>query len=368
MKILALPNALKGSLSARKAGQIFEHVLSKHHILRTYPVSDGGDGFLDFFQKLDPQAQKISLTVKNAFLQSKRTFLLLLSDGKTAIIETAKICGLGNTKPTELDPLGASSYGVGQAISAAVEHGAKVIYIGLGGVACNDGGAGMAAACGMQLLDKKNRPLALGAKPLLQLHTINLRVLKKRFRGIKIIGIADVTNPLLGPLGSARVFGPQKGASPKQVHLLERALSSWNDCIKNETGKDMARLPSAGAAGAIAAGLYGCFGAQLLLGTQKLFEKIHLVKQIRWADLILTCEGKLDKQTFYGKAPGTLLTLAHKYHKPVLFICGQLDGAIFRTAHPLPRQIVVLSDFAPTIQEAQTHAATYIRRALKQLL
>lgn len=367
MKILALPNAFKGSLSARQAACVIRQTLGKRHTVRAWPVSDGGDGFLDFFKTLDPQAKTVSLTIKNAFLKNKRTSFLLLSDKKTAVIETAQICGLGRAKKDELDPLGASSYGVGQALCAAVKRGAKTIYVGLGGVACNDGGAGMAQACEARLLNKNGRAIPPGATALLNLKKIDLTPLKKQFKGVKIMAVADVTNPLLGPLGSARVFGPQKGATPTQVQMLERALSAWARILHKETGIKISRVKSTGAAGAIAAGLYGCFGAKLCLGAEELFKKAQLERQIKWADLIITTEGKLDGQTFYGKAPGTVLQLAKKYRKPVLFICGQADAKIFRRKD-LPRvQIAALVDFAQNENDAKKHAARYVRHVCKHI-
>ena len=366
MKILALPNALKGSLSARQAGQIFIRTLNRHTV-RVWPICDGGDGLLDFFKTLDAHAQTFFVTAKNAFLKNKRVPFLLLSDGKTAVLETAKICGLGGADKRELDPLGASSYGVGQVLLAAVKRGAKTIYVGLGGVATNDGGAGMAVACGARLLDKKERPILPGAQALLKLNQADLSLLRKNFKGIKIVGIADVTNPLLGPLGSARVFGPQKGATAPQVKILERALTTWANVLKKETGKEISRVKSASAAGAIAAGLYGCFGAKLCLGAAGLFKKANLEAQFKRADLIITCEGKLDKQTFYGKAPGLVLQLAQKHNKPVLFICGQAETSVLRRKNLPSLQIAALLDFAKNEQDAKKHAANYLRHVCKSI-
>ena len=367
MKILALPNALKGSLTARQAGQIFLRTLSVRHCVRVYPIADGGDGFLHCFSTFFPQAKTCHLIVKNAFLKNKRTSFLFLPTQKTAVIETAQICGLGNTPPSGLDPLGASSYGVGQAIKAAIKKGATTIYVGLGGVACNDGGAGMLQACGALLTNKKGQALPVGAKALLQLEKIDLTALHQHLKGIKIIGIADVTNPLLGPLGSARVFGPQKGANAAQVRLLERALSRWAQVLEKTTGKPVATLPSAGAAGAIAAGLHAGLRARLVLGTQWLFQQAQLEKQIQWADIILTTEGKLDEQTFYGKAPGAVLTLAKKHKKPVLFICGQTDEKIFRRKNLSSLQIAALIDFAQNETDAKKNAGKYLARVCKTI-
>jgi glycerate kinase len=366
MKILVLPNAFKGSLSARETARVFSRELTKLHSVRAYPISDGGDGFIDFFRMLDPQAQLIAVTAKNAFLKTKRTNFLLLSDGKTAIVETARICGLGNTPAHELDPMHATSFGVGEVILKAVKQGAKTIYVGLGGVACNDGGAGMAVACGAILLDKNNTPLPLGAKPLTEIKKITLSSLKKHFKGIKIIGVADVTNPLLGPKSSAKVFGPQKGASPTQVKELDKAMSAFARAIKKETRKNIADKASTAAAGAIGAGLMGCFGAQLLLGSDFLVKKTNLEKEIKWADLVITTEGKLDKQTFYGKAPLAVLKLAKKQKKPVLFVCGKLEEKALKNQPFSPQKIAVLTDFASP-EETQKNAAKFIRRICKTI-
>ncbi len=367
MKILALPNALKGSLSARAAGRIFLRMLGNRHTVHAYPISDGGDGFLDFFKTSDPHAKTIFISAKNAFSKTKRVPFLLLSDGKTAIIETAKICGLGRAKKNELDPLGATSYGVGQVLLAAVKHGAKIVYVGLGGVATNDGGTGLVSACGVRLLDKNGQPISPGAQGLLKLARVDLSLLKKNFKGIKIVGVADVENPLLGRLGSARVFGPQKGASAKQVEILERALANWARVLQCETGRKISNVKSTGAAGAIAAGLYGCFQAKLQLGAGTLFKKMQLEKQLAWADLVITCEGKLDEQTFYGKAPGTVLQLAKRHKKPVLFICGQADNKIFRQKNLPDLKITALIDFAKDENDAKKHAAKYLRRVCKNI-
>lgn len=365
MRILALPNAFKGSLSALQTARVLEKELGKRHAVYAFPVSDGGDGFIDFFTSLDPQARLIPLRAKNAFLKTRPTAYLLLSDRKTAVVETARICGLGRAKKEELDPLGASSYGVGQVILQAVKAGAKTVYVGLGGVACNDGGSGAAKACGARFLNKQGQELPDGAEPLLQLDRLDLSALKQNLKGIKIYAVADVTNPLLGPKSSAKVFGPQKGATPAQVKTLDKALAVYARVIQKQTGREVARTPSTAAAGAIAAGLYGLFNAKLLLGADFLFQKAGFEKHAKKADLIITSEGKLDAQTFYGKAPLAVLKLAKKYKKPVLFICGKLEEKAFGKQPYAPDRIAVLSDFAHNDADSIKHAAAYIRRICK---
>ncbi len=367
MKILILPNAFKGSLSAAYAARVMSRCLAKKHTVRAFPISDGGDGFMDFFSPLDPHAKKIRLRAKNAFLKAKNTYFLMLSDGKTAIVETARICGLGSAKKEELDPMGASSWGVGEVILKAVRAGAKNIYVGLGGVACNDGGAGMAAACGAVLTDKMGRTLAPGAEPLLGIKKVDLGPLQKNLKSVRIYAVADVTNPLLGPKSSAKVFGPQKGATPEQVKRLDKAMARWAQALSRACGKPIAHTPGTAAAGAIAAGLYGAFGAELLVGADFLFHKARLERYFNWADLVITSEGKLDRQTFYGKAPLAVLKLAKKHHKPVLFICALADEQALKHQPLAPARLAVLSDFAPTLADCAAHTARYLQRVCKSI-
>lgn len=367
MKILLLPGAFKGTLSAVQAGRILQRTFSARHAVRFFPVSDGGDGFIDTFCALDPHARLVKVRAKNAFLQTKTTSFLMCSDGKTAVLETARICGLGNTPADKLDPLGASSYGVGQVLLSAVRRGARKIYVGLGGVACSDGGAGMLCACGAHLTDKNGNEIAPGAAPLLNLAKIDLSPARTRLKGVQLIAAADVTNPLLGPKSSAKVFGPQKGATPAQVKLLDTALARYACTLVQAGGRETARIASTAAAGAIAAGLYGALQARLLSGADFLVQKARLEKQIKWADLIITSEGKLDGQTFYGKAPGTVLKLAQKYKKPVLFICGSADWKAL-SKHKLARVCVAeLADFAPSVEAAKTHAGKWLARVGKSI-
>lgn len=367
MKILLLPNALKGSLQATQVIRVFTRTLPRIHKLRAFPISDGGDGFIDFFRTLDPRSRLVYTTAKNAFLKNKRTSFLLLSDGKTAVIETARICGLGTVKDSELDPLYASSYGVGQVILKAIEKGAQKIYVGLGGVACNDGGAGMATACGAKLLGTKNVPLPLGAEPLLQLKHLNLSLLQKNLKNVQLFGVTDVTNPLLGPKSSAKVFGPQKGACANDVKILDKSMARWAQVIRRSTGKNISHIPGTAAAGAIGAGLLGCFRAKLLPGSDFLLQKTSLTRQVQWADLLVTCEGKLDEQTLYGKAPLAVLQLAKKYKKPALFICGQCCLSAKALAPYTPCAVIPLTDFAKNTQDAKKHAAQMITRVCKTL-
>ena len=368
MHILILPNSLKGSLSARQTARVLHRALHKKHTLKSFPLSDGGDGFIDFFAALYPTARRVRMRAQNAFGKNAATSYLWLAKQKTAILETAQICGLGRAKKSDLNPLMASSFGVGQVIAHALRKGARKIYIGLGGVACNDGGAGIAQALGVQFLDTQNKALPLGAKPLLKLKKLDVSCLKTTLRAVKIYAVADVKNPLLGPCGSARVYGPQKGATAAQVRTLERALTVYARAVRKATGRNIAHTPSTAAAGGLCAGLYGLLNAQIILGADFLQAHLPLEKWANWADMLITSEGKLDTQTSFGKAPLAVLQVAAKHKKPVLFVCGKYEEKGLRK---LPRglnlQLVCLCDFAKNEQDSKRHAAKYLLRAISNL-
>lgn len=366
MNILILPNSFKGSLSARQTARVLSTALGKKHTVKSFPLSDGGDGFIDLYKALFPSAQTVRLRACNAFGRKVSASYLWLPSTQTAVIETARICGLGKAQKKELDPLYATSFGVGEAIWHAIQKGAKKIYIGLGGVACNDGGAGIAQALGAEFQDKNGNKISAGAYPLLHLQQIDLSPLRKKIRNTRIYAVADVTNPMLGAKGSARIFGPQKGASPKQVEMLERALSVYARVVKKTTQRDIARTPSTAAAGALCAGLYGLLDAQIILGSDFLQKHLPLDKCGKWADLIITTEGKLDEQTLFGKAPTAALDAAAKYQKPILFICGLYEEkAVRKISKNLPLTLACLTDFAKNQQDAMLHCARYLRQAVK---
>lgn len=365
MNILLLPNALKGSLSALEIIEIFKNNIPAHHKIKAYPISDGGDGFIDCFKTIFPESKIISISCKNAFGKNQNTCFLYLEKEKIAILETAKLCGIGNTPKERLSPLTASSYGVGQAIEKAREIGAKTIYIGLGGVATCDGGAGMLKACGAKFINKIGEEIKeLTVLELLQTNKLDLSPLQTKYNDIKFYGIADVVTPLLGKNSSAKVFGPQKGTSATQVKIIDKAMAKFARLIKKSTGNLISKIPSTGAAGAIAAGLKGAFNAELLLGADFLFKQARLEKLFKWADIIITAEGKLDKQTFYGKAPLTVLKLAKKHKKQVLFICGQVEKLSFKIL-PSSFKVVALSDFASSTKDAIINAKKHLNNIIQ---
>lgn len=363
MRILFAPNSFKGSISARDicARASF---LSVAHDVKFMPFSDGGDGVLDVFAASFPSAKIYKVKAKDALGRTKEAPYLFLPDGNTCVIESAKVCGLGELKKSELDIIHASSYGIGQVIKAAYKKGARTFYIGLGGVAFNDGGTGMAKALGYKFFDASGREIGSDIKTLRSLAVIK----RSSFgRDIKVYGLSDVDNPLLGEKGSARVYGPQKGANAAQVAELEESMAALCRAAKKGLGVNI-NTRHCGAAGALGAGLKGFLGAKLVSGAPFIAARLNLTSAVKQADLIITGEGKLDGQTFYGKGPFYICDTARRLGKPVIFICGlnEIKDKALLSKYSIVK-VVETSRMAGSVDKSYKKAGFYIQAALKDL-
>ena len=358
MKTLVLANALKGSLKANEVCKI----LNK---FESFAISDGGDGFLESILQKFPKAKKIFIKTPNAILKTKKTYFLL--DKKTAFIESAKICPMAGLKKEELDIMNASSIGLGLAIKEAIKLGAKQIFIGLGGVASSEGAADSAKVFGYKFLDKQNNVLELGAKSLLKLAKIK-KPKKDLLKNIKITAVCDVNNKLLGKQGSAKVYGKQKGANSKEILLLEKALANYARIVKKDL-KININTKYCASAGAIASGLKAFFKANLTDGSKYISTLLKLDKKIKNADLIITTEGSLDTQTFFGKAPFEICRLAKKYKKPIIFICGQnkLKNKKLLKQNNITR-VIELQKYTSNKKQSMLEAKKILKKILKQEL
>ncbi|MCM2268393.1 MAG: glycerate kinase, partial [Elusimicrobiales bacterium] len=282
------------------------------------PVADGGDGLLE---ALRPALGGRFLRARVEGPGGRPVGARWLLAGRTAVIEMAEASGL-RLLAGRLRPLDASTRGVGQLMAAAARRGAREIIVGLGGSASNDGGAGCAGAFGFLLLDARGRPVPPGARGLANLRVILPGAGAAAARALRVTGLADVRNRLCGPLGSARVFGPQKGAGPAEVEFMERALRNYSRVLKRCLGRDVSRLAGGAAAGGLGAGLAAFFGAELQDGAAFVLEKIGFGRALARANLLITGEGCFDEQTFYGKAPGAAIAAARLRGIPVVVVCG----------------------------------------------
>ncbi len=328
MKIIIAPNAFKESLEAAEAARAmaagWRKVFPKAKLIEM-PVADGGDGTAASFAAA-AGARLVSRKVKGPLGKTISAKFAWEKKNAAAVIEMAQASGLWLVPPRRRNPMKTSTFGSGQLAAAALKLGARRVVVGLGGSATVDGGAGFAAAMGYRLLDRNGRPIGPGGAGLEKLARIVSPEKPLWSKKTEFLAATDVTNPLLGPKGAAAVFGPQKGATPAQVKRLEAALKNFSDRIELDLGKKVARVPGAGAAGGFGACLAGLFDAQLVSGIEVFLELCGFEKALRGADLVLTGEGTLDRQTSYGKAPMGVAQAAAKKKVPVIALAGTLGN------------------------------------------
>ncbi|MBI4348944.1 MAG: glycerate kinase [Elusimicrobia bacterium] len=339
-RVLVAPNAFKGTLSARDAARAMARGVRRalpSARVDEMPVSDGGDGLAEvLLSRLG--GRRVVRVVTGPLGRPKRAAYALLHGGREAVIEMAQASGIAGLKRHELDPVGATSRGVGELIADALRQGARRILVGMGGSASSDGGAGMAQALGARLLDARGRELPAGAGALARLERVELGALPRLLRGARVVAVSDVRNPLLGPSGSARVYGPQKGATPREVERLESALARYARVLARDLGRRVERLPGAGAAGGLGAGLAAFLGARLVGGADFVLARLDARARAAKSDLVLTGEGRLDEQSFFGKAPVAVARLARSEGVPVRFLCGQVAASASGLLRPWGRR------------------------------
>jgi glycerate 2-kinase len=368
MRILIAPQSLKGSLTAAEAGlaiaQGVQAVYSKAEI-EIVPIADGGEGTVQAL--VDATNGKIiQQTVTGPLGKPVPAFFGLMGDGSTAAIEMASCAGLPLVPPDQRDPRITTTYGVGELILAALDHGSRHFIIGIGGSATNDGGAGMAQALGAALLSRQGTQIARGGAALATLAHISTSTLDPRLQECTLEVACDVTNPLCGPTGASAVYGPQKGATPEMVEELDSALAHYAQIIEQDLGMSVREIPGAGAAGGLGAGLIAFLHATLRPGAQIVFEAIHLEERIRTANLVITAEGQIDAQTAYGKSVGSVAEIAKRYGLPVLALAGSL-GDNYRVVYELGVDAVATLPSGPmTLAFAMENAAWLLSDAAER--
>ena len=326
MKIVLAPNSFKESLSASQVADSMEkgirRALPRAEIVKV-PLADGGDGTVEALVKARG-GRIVKKKVRGPLGKKVEASFGILPDKTTAVIEMALASGLKLVPLKKRNPLKTTTYGTGELIKYALEKGYRRLIIGIGGSATVEGGAGMAQALGAKLLAEDGSPLPPGGEGLGFLERIDISSLEKRVKGCRVIVASDVDNPLLGRRGAARVYGPQKGATPSQVEKLEKNLARYARVIKRDLKIDIRNLPGAGAAGGLWAGLAAFLKAEIRLGIDILIEASGLEEKLKNADLVITGEGRIDSQTLYGKVPLGVARLARKHKIPVIALAGDV--------------------------------------------
>lgn len=331
MRIVIAPNAFKETLSAAQVTEILTKVFNAEWPgcdCRGIPVADGGDGTLDAFLAACGGQRERHL-VMGPLGEPVMAAWARLDDGRTAVIEMAEASGLARVAPAARNPLHTTSHGTGELIRRALDADPTTLVLGIGGSATVDGGLGLLQALGVTCRDTHGRVIShpLTGADLSQVAHLDLDTMDPRLAGVRLRIACDVDAPLTGARGAAAVFGPQKGATPAMVEILDAGLAHLGAIYAGIAGRDIARLPGAGAAGGMGGALIAVLGATLEPGTAILFETSGLPAAIAAADLVVTGEGRLDASTLFGKAPARVADLAKAHGVPVIAFCGLQEPA-----------------------------------------
>jgi glycerate kinase len=327
MKILIAPDKFKGTLNAEEVAKAMaEGIRSFNQEIEAiqFPLADGGDGtasILNYHFK----GRFIRMNVHDPLFKIIEAGYGYAERIKTAVIEMSAASGLRLVPEEKQNPLFTTTFGTGEMIRDAIGRGAQRIILGIGGSATNDAGIGMAAALGYIFLDRSGTELKPVGESLEAIYSIKDSNLLFRTSEIEVHIACDVDNPLYGKNGAAYIYGPQKGADPDTVKKLDKGLRHFARIVREKYGKDISRLPGAGAAGGMGAGAVVFLNARLRSGIELVMDITGFEQQLKTADLILTGEGKIDKQTFQGKVIYGVTRLAGKYNIPVLAVCGDTE-------------------------------------------
>jgi glycerate kinase len=360
-RVVVAPDKYKGCLTADAVADHLAAGLRRAApgtAVKTVPVADGGDGFL---------AAAIAVGYRQHWIQASgptgdpvdASYARL---GDVAIVELASICGLDRLPGGRHRPLHASSYGVGEAISAVLEQHVRKVVIGIGGSASTDGGAGMLQALGAELRDASGVLIPAEGVPLASVASVGLRNMHPGLKSAQLVVACDVSNPLTGPSGAAAVFAPQKGASPADVELLDRSLLHWAALVAAATGADRASEPGAGAAGGVGFAAIAVLGASLRPGIELMLDLVNFKELLDGASLVITGEGSLDAQTMSGKAASGVARAATSSGVPVIAVAGQCSLGPADLASMGIRQAYALTDLEPDPRRSMANAGLLLER------
>jgi glycerate kinase len=365
-RVVLAPDKFKGSLTAAEvAAAVAAGMLDVVPGVETImlPVADGGDGTVA--AALSAGFDKIIVDAVGPTGERMQAPYAL--DGDRAVVELAAVVGLSMLPGGRLDPMGASTYGLGLVIADAIRRGATTIVLGLGGSASTDGGAGMVQALGARLLDVHGRDLAHGGDHLVHLDRLDLAPLRATLGAATIIVATDVDNPLLGPRGAAAVFGPQKGASPPQVAELEGGLRYWSQLVSDATGREDAERTGAGAAGGTGFAALALLDAEIKPGIELILDLIDFDRRIAGADLVVTGEGSLDDQSLAGKAPVGVARAAARGGIPVVAVAGRLQLSPSQLREAGISAAYPLTDLESDLDRCIANAGPLLRRLGAQI-
>ncbi|NMM94443.1 glycerate kinase [Bifidobacterium oedipodis] len=322
LTVLLASDSFKGSASSAEIAELLEQGVRRvvpECVTKAYAIADGGEGTVAAVVTACGGEYRTARVIGPLGDEVFARYGLI---GDAAVIEVAQSSGITLIEQNHGNALRASSYGVGQLILDALDCNVKRIYVGLGGSATSDGGAGMAQALGVRLLNEQGNPISRGLLGLDELFRIDCSGIDSRITDVEIVALTDVCNPLVGAEGAVSVYGPQKGIERDQVMMLDGWMKRYASLITESTGRDVSGLPGAGAAGGLGAALVAFCGARITSGIDTLLDLIGLEQALDDVDLVITGEGRMDAQSVQGKAPIGVAKLAKRHGKPVIAVVG----------------------------------------------
>lgn len=354
MKVVISIDSLKGSLTSMEAANAIKNGILKvneEYEVVIKPLADGGEGTVDALVE-GMNGQAIITEVTGPVKEKVKAKYGILKETNTAIMEMAQAAGFALV-PTELkNPLYTTTYGVGEMIKEAMAKGCRNFIVGIGGSATNDAGVGMLQALGFEFYDENDNLVGLGGQVLNKIKRINTSNRIKELDECSFKIACDVNNPLYGENGAAYIYGPQKGATPEIVKLLDEGLINFAEVVKKDLDKDIAQVPGVGAAGGLGFAFLGFLNSKLESGIKIILDEINLDEAVKEADIVITGEGRLDNQTAMGKAPIGVAKVAKKYGAKVIAIAGcTTDDAIKCNEEGIDAYFSIVNS-AMTIEEA----------------
>jgi glycerate 2-kinase len=346
MKVVIAIDSFKGCCTTLEAANAVERGIRYYRDdikTKILPIADGGEGTVETLVK-SLNGKYIEVDVLNPLGKKMKSRYGILP-GEIAVIEMASASGLTLISEEEYNPLITTTFGTGQLIQDAMDKGCTTIFIGLGGSATNDGGVGMAQALGVSFKNKLNQEIGFGGGELKAIESIDVSKLDPRVENTEIVILSDVTNPLCGKNGAANVYGPQKGATPSMIQILDDNLKYFGSVINEQLSIDVMNLSGGGAAGGLGAGLVAFCQAKIHSGVEKIIEFIGLEEHLQDADLLITGEGRIDSQTINGKVALGVARKAKKYGVPVIAIVGSIgEGAEIVYNHGIDAIVDIVSE------------------------
>lgn len=357
MHILIAPNAFKNSATAAEVAQAVQQGLQNSRLdctIECFAIADGGDGTADLILK-KCNGVFIDVVVDDPLGRPIKAAFGLIDDGKTAVIEMANASGLRLLKPDELAPMQTSTFGTGQMMKCALDKGVSKIILAMGGSATVDGGCGILNALGINFLDTNGKTLKANPEELQRMASVDASGLDTRIATCEIVVVCDVDNKLLGEQGAAAVFGPQKGAAPEHVELLENFLSNFAKLTLNNTGKDISDIKYGGAAGGATAGVHAYINARLVNGIDYFLQLTAFNQSLQKADVVITGEGSIDAQTLQGKGPFGVAVMAKQHGLRVIGVAGKVPLEIDMNLRPYFDVLLAIGNEPADLPDAMKH-------------